>query len=82
MAGAGDRAASFAQPLLYWDTIRWALQRGSAEFDLVGAPTDGVARYKRDWGAREERYSVLRRQAPVHRVAMRLRAAVRPGVGR
>jgi CelD/BcsL family acetyltransferase involved in cellulose biosynthesis len=82
MAGAGTRAASFAQPLLYWDTMCWALGRGCAEFDLVGAPTEGIARYKRDWGAREVRYSVLRRQAPAHRVAMRLRAAVTPGVAR
>ncbi len=79
MAGAGTKAASFAQPLLYWDTIRWALGRGSAEFDLVGAPTEGVAAYKRDWGGRETHYSVLRRQAAAHRIALRLCAAIRPG---
>jgi CelD/BcsL family acetyltransferase involved in cellulose biosynthesis len=61
MANAGTPQASLAQPLLYWDTIIWALHQGCAEFDLVGAPTDGVARYKRDWGAYEEHYSVLRR---------------------
>jgi CelD/BcsL family acetyltransferase involved in cellulose biosynthesis len=68
MANAGTPQASLAQPLLYWDTIIWALHQGCAEFDLVGAPTDGVARYKRDWGAREVRYSVLRRQSPIHRL--------------
>lgn len=68
MANAGTAAASLAQPLLYWDTIVWALNQGCAEFDLVGAPTEGVARYKRDWGAREERYSVLRRQSLIHRL--------------
>jgi CelD/BcsL family acetyltransferase involved in cellulose biosynthesis len=68
MANAGTAAASLAQPLLYWDTITWALHQGCAEFDLVGAPTDGVARYKRDWGAREEHYSVLRRQSRIHRL--------------
>jgi hypothetical protein len=62
MANAGTAAASLAQPLLHWDTIIWALRRGCAEFDLVGAPTDGVARYKRDWGAHEVHYSVLRRR--------------------
>lgn len=82
MANAGTKAASFAQPLLYWDTIRWALTRRCVAFDLVGAPTEGVAAYKRDWGARETRYTVLRRQAAAHRIAMRLRAAVRPGVAR
>ncbi|HEX4700677.1 MAG TPA: GNAT family N-acetyltransferase [Pseudonocardiaceae bacterium] len=76
MAGAGTRASSLALPLLYWDTIIWALGRGCAEFDLVGAPTDGVARYKRDWGAREEHYSVLRRQAVAHKAALRLRHAL------
>lgn len=68
MANAGTPMASLAQPLLYWDTIIWALDQGCAEFDLVGAPTDGVARYKRDWGAREVRYSVLRRRSPIHRL--------------
>ena len=82
MAGAGTKAASFAQPLLYWDTIAWAHGRGCAEFDLVGAPTEGVAAYKRDWGARETHYSVLRRQAAAHRVALRLGGVVRPGVRR
>lgn len=73
MASAGTKAASFAQPLLYWDTITWALAQGCAEFDLVGAPTDGVAAYKADWGAREVHYAVLRRQATAHRAALRLR---------
>jgi CelD/BcsL family acetyltransferase involved in cellulose biosynthesis len=68
MANAGTPQASLAQPLLYWDTILWALHQGCAEFDLVGAPTEGVARYKRDWGAREEHYSVLRRQSAIHRL--------------
>jgi CelD/BcsL family acetyltransferase involved in cellulose biosynthesis len=71
MANAGTPQASLAQPLLYWDTITWALNRGCAEFDLVGAPTDGVARYKRDWGAREVRYSVLRRQSGIYRLINR-----------
>ena len=82
MAGAGTKVASFAQPLLYWDTILWAYGLGCAEFDLVGAPTEGVAAYKRDWGARETHYSVLRRQAAAHRVALRLGGVVRPGAGR
>jgi CelD/BcsL family acetyltransferase involved in cellulose biosynthesis len=79
MATAGSAVASFAQPLLYWDTIMWALARRCVAFDLVGAPTEGVAAYKRDWGARETHYTVLRRQAVAHRIAMRLRAAVTPG---
>jgi CelD/BcsL family acetyltransferase involved in cellulose biosynthesis len=68
MANAGTAEASLAQPLLYWDTIIWAQRQGSATFDLVGAPTDGIARYKQDWGAREDHYSVLRRQSPIHRL--------------
>lgn len=67
-----DRGSSLALPLLYFDTFRWALRRGCAEFDLVGAPTEGVARYKQDWGAQQQVYSVLRREAVLHRIAMRL----------
>jgi CelD/BcsL family acetyltransferase involved in cellulose biosynthesis len=75
MANAGTPQASLAQPLLYWDTITWAFHRGCAEFDLVGAPTDGVARYKRDWGAHEVRYSVLQRQSAIYRLVRQQSAA-------
>ncbi len=77
MANAGTPQASLAQPLLYWDTINWALHQGCEEFDLVGAPTDGVARYKRDWGAHEVHYSVLRRQSPIYRLLRDDRPAAR-----
>jgi CelD/BcsL family acetyltransferase involved in cellulose biosynthesis len=77
MANAGTPQASLAQPLLYWDTISWALHQGCEEFDLVGAPTDGVARYKRDWGAHEVHYSVLRRQSPIYRLLKDDRRAAR-----
>ena len=71
MAASGTPHSSLAQPLLYWDTILWALRQGCREFDLVGAPTEGIARYKQDWGSREEQYTVFRHQAGVHRAAMR-----------
>jgi len=51
-------------------TLSWARDRGCHEFDLVGAPTEGIAAYKRDLGATERRYTVLRHQALVHRAAV------------
>ena len=57
------------QALLVWRALQHARDLGIGEFDLVGAPNDGIATYKRRFGARERRYTVLRRQASVHRVA-------------
>lgn len=72
---AGDRSGkqySLAVPLMYWDSICWALRTDCAELDLVGAPTEGVARYKRKWAVEERTYSVLRRQSSAHRIATNL----------
>lgn len=58
------------QALLTWHALLWARDAGVAEFDLVGAPTEGIATYKRRFGAYERSYTVLRRQAPAHRAAL------------
>jgi CelD/BcsL family acetyltransferase involved in cellulose biosynthesis len=71
------------QALLTWHTLLWARDAGVAEFDLVGAPNEGIATYKRRFGAHERSYTVLLRQAPPHRAALsaltRYRAAIGAG---
>ena len=57
------------QALLVWRALQHARDLGIAEFDMVGAPSDGIATYKRRFGARERSYTVLQRQAGVHRMA-------------
>jgi CelD/BcsL family acetyltransferase involved in cellulose biosynthesis len=71
-----------AADLLAWQALRWARDAGLTEFDLVGAPTEGIATYKQRFGAAERRYTVLSTQAPARRAALtvlaRLRAGSRP----
>jgi hypothetical protein len=50
--------------------LLWARDAGVAEFDLVGAPNEGIATYKSRFGAHERSYTVLLRQAPPHRAAL------------
>jgi hypothetical protein len=50
-----------APALLYWDAIRWALERGYQAFDLVGNPHPGIADYKLQFGAHELPYPVASR---------------------
>jgi hypothetical protein len=69
-----DKAGSDAFVALFWHALRWARDRGCREFDLVGAPTEAIAEYKRSLGGQERRYTVLRRQARTHRAAMKLLA--------
>ena len=57
------------QALLVWRALQHARDLGIEEFDMVGAPSVGIATYKRRFGARERRYTVLQRQAGVHRMA-------------
>ena len=57
------------QALLVWRALQHARDLAIAEFDMVGAPNEGIATYKRRFGARERSYTVLRRQAGVHRMA-------------
>jgi CelD/BcsL family acetyltransferase involved in cellulose biosynthesis len=56
--------------LLIWQVMRRARDEGAIELDLVGAPNEGIARFKSRYGAAERHYTVLRRQALVHRVAV------------
>jgi CelD/BcsL family acetyltransferase involved in cellulose biosynthesis len=58
------------QALLTWRVLQWARDAGVAELDLVGAPNEGIATYKRRFGAHERPYTVLLRQAPPHRAAL------------
>jgi CelD/BcsL family acetyltransferase involved in cellulose biosynthesis len=71
------------QALLTWHTLLSARDAGVAEFDLVGGPNEGIATYKRRFGAQERPYTVLLRQAPPHRLALsaltRYRAVISAG---
>lgn len=58
-----------AQDLLIWHAMVRARDAGAIEFDLVGSPNNGVAEYKRRFGALERNYTVLQRQTRSHRVA-------------
>jgi hypothetical protein len=40
--------------LIYWEAIRWAVERGAAEFDFGRSPLgSGTHRFKLGWGAEE-----------------------------
>ena len=54
---------NYPQTLLTWRSLLWARDAGAIEFDMVGAPNEGIAAYKRRFGALEGHYTVLRRQA-------------------
>jgi CelD/BcsL family acetyltransferase involved in cellulose biosynthesis len=58
------------QALLTWCALLWARDNGAVEFDLVGAPNEGIAIYKSRFGAVERHYTVLHRQAGPHRAAL------------
>jgi Acetyltransferase (GNAT) domain len=72
MGRTDGQRGSDAFASMIWRTAAWARDRGCRDFDLVGAPTEGIARYKQGFGAQEHRYTVLRRQARSHRLAMRV----------
>jgi len=41
--------------LIYWEAIRWAIERGAARFDFGRSPVGGgTYHFKRGWGAQEE----------------------------
>jgi len=61
---------AFATMILH--TLGWVRDRGSTGYDLVGAPTEGIAAYKRSLGAEERHYTVLRRRSRTHRTAVSL----------
>jgi CelD/BcsL family acetyltransferase involved in cellulose biosynthesis len=58
------------QALLTWCALLWARDAGAIEFDLTGAPNEGIATYKRRFGALERHYPVLQRQAGLHGTAL------------
>jgi len=40
--------------LIYWEALRWALERGARRFDFGRSPREaGTFRFKKGWGARE-----------------------------
>jgi hypothetical protein len=53
-----------------WHTWQWARDQGCREYDLVGAPNEGIAAFKRTLGTQEQRYTVLQHQARAHKAAM------------
>lgn len=59
----------YPHTLLNWHRIQWARDSGAIEFDMVGAPREGIAVYKKTFGAVERHYTVLHRQAGPHRIA-------------
>jgi GNAT superfamily N-acetyltransferase len=56
--------------LLIWHALRRARDAGALEYDLVGAPNEGIALYKSRFGATERYYTVLNRQAKIHAIAV------------
>jgi hypothetical protein len=62
--------SKFPQVLLKWHALRWARDAGATEFDLVGAPNEGIANYKSRFGSLEQKYTILRREAGPHRIAL------------
>ena len=39
---------------IYWEALRWAIERGAREFDFGRSPIGGgTYRFKRGWGAKE-----------------------------
>jgi CelD/BcsL family acetyltransferase involved in cellulose biosynthesis len=61
---------SSPQALLTWNTMLRARDAGASEFDLAGTPTDGIARYKKEFGARERYGTVMRRMARPYQMAL------------
>jgi CelD/BcsL family acetyltransferase involved in cellulose biosynthesis len=63
-----------AQALLIWYHMTAARDRGDTEFDLIGAPTAGIAEYKRNFGAQEQHYTVLSRHSLIGRARYKVGA--------
>lgn len=71
MSDAGRKAR--AAPVLHVGCMREARDVGAVELDLLGAPTEGIAHYKRSLGAEFRPRTVLSWSAPVVPWARRLR---------
>ena len=53
-----------ANALMYWDSIRWASERGIRVLDLVGLPDSGIELFKSQFGGERRTYPVLQRLVP------------------
>ncbi|MCU1616859.1 MAG: FemAB family system-associated protein [Frankiales bacterium] len=73
MSDAGRNAG--AAPVLHVETMRQVRDLGAVELDLLGAPTEGIARYKASLGAQFRSRSVLTWSAPLVPWARRLSRA-------
>ena len=62
--------SKYPQVLLTWHAMLWARDAGATEYDMVGAPNEGIANYKSAFGTLEQKYTVLRREAGPHRIAL------------
>jgi hypothetical protein len=60
-----------ANALMYWDSIRWANERGIRVLDLVGLPDPGIELFKSQFGGERCTYPVLQRMAPGWRFVQR-----------
>ena len=74
-AAAGREAG--AAPVLHVAVMSLARDLGAAELDMLGAPTEGIAHYKRSLGAEFRPRGVVRWSAPVLPLAGQLRRVVR-----
>ncbi|GAA3718532.1 hypothetical protein GCM10022204_43230 [Microlunatus aurantiacus] len=48
---------------LYWDAIRWSHEIGARRLDTVGAPNEGIARFKRQFGAVAQEFVTSRKDS-------------------
>jgi hypothetical protein len=55
--------------LIHWEVITDAMDRGTKAYDLVGANTPRLSRYKAKFSPRLERYYTVERATPVTRAA-------------
>jgi len=58
-----DHRSAYPQELLIWHHLTAARDRGDTVFDLAGAPTPGIAAFKRNFGAIEQPYTMLSRHS-------------------
>jgi hypothetical protein len=68
-----------ANNLIQWSIIRWGLERGCASYDLVGADTPELVRFKSTLGAHPHSHTRARRtNSPVAAAAMATYLRLRP----
>jgi hypothetical protein len=62
--------SSYPQALILWHALIRARDAGASEFDLIGAPTESIAVYKKRYGALERPCTVMFRMTTLHRMAL------------